>query len=130
MGKADLERSLKDLEKSKLPGWISAHLKRYVESGGKEGHLWDASLGGGKGMIPTLVLTTVGRRSGEKRSMPLIYGTADGGAYVVVASKGGAPDHPGWFKNLSAEPEVELQVATEHVAARARVATGAERSEA
>ncbi|GLB63809.1 hypothetical protein NCCP2495_16880 [Dietzia sp. NCCP-2495] len=58
--------------------------------------------------------------------MPLIYGEADG-AYVVIASKGGAPTHPGWFHNLTAEPEVRIQVGAEKMTAVARVADGEER---
>jgi proline iminopeptidase len=60
--------------------------------------------------------------------MPLIYGKADKG-YVVVASKGGAPQHPGWYLNLVAHPEVEVQVIAERFRAKARTATGEERAE-
>ena len=88
---------------------ISDHLRRYVESNGADGHMWDSAPVGGPGPIPTLLLTTTGRRSGKQIVMPLIYGEA-GGNYVVVASKGGAPQHPGWYLNLAAKPEVEVQV--------------------
>jgi hypothetical protein len=56
---------------AKLPDWISDHLARYLATDGADGYLWDASLGGGQGMIPTLLLTTVGRRSGRVLTMPL-----------------------------------------------------------
>jgi proline iminopeptidase len=95
------------------------HVRRYRETGGEVGHIWQG--------VPTLILTTTGRRSGEERATPLIYGEDDG-RYVIVASKGGAPSHPGWYFNLSAQPEVDVQVRDERFPARARTATGAERS--
>ena len=110
-----------------LPEWIKDHLKRYIESNGEDGHLWDASLGGGTGMVPTLLLTTTGRKSGKPLMLPLIYGRA-GDAYVVVASKGGAPAHPAWYLNLAADPEVQVQVKADRFAARARTSTGEERA--
>jgi len=73
-----------------------------------------------------LLLTTKGRKSGEPRTTPLIY-EADGDRYVIVASKGGAPDDPGWYLNLAKEPEVELQVWDEVFPARASTAEGEER---
>jgi deazaflavin-dependent oxidoreductase (nitroreductase family) len=102
-----------------LPGWIADHLKRYLATNGSDGHIWNG--------VPTLLLTTTGRKSGAKQQLPLIYGK-DGDRYVIVASRGGAPDHPGWYKNLVAQPRVELQVAADRFAARARTATGADRA--
>jgi deazaflavin-dependent oxidoreductase (nitroreductase family) len=96
-----------------------AHVKRYRETGGEVGHTWRS---GSK----ILLLTTTGRKSGEPRTSPLIYENA-GDAYVIVASKGGAPEHPGWYENLQQTPEVELQVKDEVFAARARTAQGEER---
>ena len=110
-----------------LPGWIKKHLKNYLASDGENGHMWDATLGGGTGMVPTLLLTTIGRKSGEALTLPLIYGCS-GNAYVVIASKGGAPAHPAWYLNLQANPEVGVQVKAERFNARARTATGAERA--
>lgn len=110
-----------------LPDWIQKHLRRYLETDGEEGHLWDASLGGGSGMVPTLILTTTGRKSGKPLMLPLIYGEADG-AYVVIASKGGAPAHPAWYLNLAANPEVQVQVKADRFQARARTVTGDERA--
>ena len=112
---------------SALPGWIKDHLARYIATDGAEGYLWDASLGGGSGMIPTLLLTTVGRKSGRELTMPLIFGRA-GPDYVVVASKGGAPAHPAWYFNLQANPDVRVQVKADKFKARARTAEGAERA--
>ena len=107
--------------------WIADHRRRYIESDGADGHMWDSAPVGGPGLIPTLLLTTTGRRSGKSIVMPLIYGESDG-RYVVVASKGGAPKHPGWYFNLAAQPEVEVQVAAKHFQAKARTATGDERA--
>ena len=76
--------------------------------------------------VPALLLVTKGRKSGKKFIFPLFYGE-DGDAFIVVASKGGAPEHPGWYKNLLADPEVEVQVGTRKLHARARTTTGEER---
>lgn len=110
-----------------LPQWIGEHLRRYVESEGADGHMWDTTAVGGPGPVPTLLLTTRGRRSGQPITMPLIYGEV-GGKYVVVASKGGAPTHPGWYLNLAAQPAVEVQVRADRFRATARTATGEERA--
>src|SRR5665647_512957 len=95
------------------------HIRRYQETGGEVGHIWRR---GSK----ILLLTTKGRTSGEPRTTPLIY-EDDGGDYIIVASNGGAPEHPGWYRNLAKEPRVELQVKGEVFPARARTATGEER---
>jgi deazaflavin-dependent oxidoreductase (nitroreductase family) len=107
---------------------IQEHRRLYLEGDGAAAHMWDSSYAGGPGPIPTLLLTTTGRKSGEPRPQPLIYGKADAG-YVVVASKGGAPTHPAWLLNLQANPDVDVQVATEKFRARARVASDDERPE-
>ena len=111
-----------------LPKWIADHLQRYLDTDGADGHMWDSASVGGPGLIPTLLLTTTGRRSGKPIVMPLIYGEA-GGKYVVVASKGGAPTHPGWYLNLSAHPNVEVQILAKRFRATARTASDAERAE-
>jgi proline iminopeptidase len=95
------------------------HVRVYRETGGQVGHDW-------KQGAKILLLTTKGRRSGEPRTTPLIY-EADGDRYVIVASKGGAPEDPGWYRNLAKEPDVELQVWDEVFPARARTAEGEER---
>jgi len=96
------------------------HVRRYRETGGKVGHLWREG-------STILLLTTTGRKSGEKRTVPLIYAT-DGDRYVIIASKGGAPEHPGWYENIEKTPDVELQVMDEVFQARARNAQGEERA--
>ena len=111
---------------SNIPDFVVAHLRRYLDTNGEDGHMWDSTGMGDHGEIPTLLLTTIGRRTGEPVITPLIYGEADG-AYVVVGSRGGAPTHPSWYLNLVAEPEVEVQVVAERFKARARTATAEER---
>lgn len=109
---------------SEIP-WIKAHIELY-RSDPEKAHMWDSSVAGGPGPLPTLLLTTTGRKTGQPRPAPLIYGEADG-AYVVIASKGGMPNHPIWFLNLEANPDCELLVGPKRVSARARVAEGEER---
>ena len=109
---------------SEIP-WIAKHIELY-RTDPEKARLWDSKPVGGPGILPTLLLTTTGRKSGEARSLPLIYGEA-GDAYVVIASKGGMPKHPLWYENLEANPRCELMVGAKHVVARARVAQGAER---
>ena len=94
------------------------HVRRYRETGGEVGYLWNGAT--------TLLLTTKGRKSGLSRTVPLIFGRR-GDDYLVVASQGGAPTHPGWYHNLLAEPGVTVQVGPDVFGARASVATAAER---
>ena len=106
--------------------WIAEHIALY-QSDPATAHMWDSSPLGGPGILPTLLLTTTGRRSGESRSLPLIYGEL-GDSHVIIASKGGAPTHPRWFENLEANPECHIQVGEKSINARARViSAGAER---
>jgi deazaflavin-dependent oxidoreductase (nitroreductase family) len=111
------------------PGeWQREHLRRYVETDGAEGHMWNlpwAELRSSPD-APTLLLTTRGRRSGKLRRTPLIYGQ-DGDRYLVVASAGGAPQHPAWYLNLAADPRVQVQVRGERFEAEARTATEEEK---
>ncbi|MBA3734976.1 MAG: nitroreductase family deazaflavin-dependent oxidoreductase [Actinobacteria bacterium] len=95
------------------------HVRRYRETDGEVGHLW-------KRGSKILLLTTKGRKSGGLRTKPLIY-EQDGNRYVIVASKGGAPEHPDWYRNLVQEPKVELQVLDDVFPACARTAEGEER---
>jgi deazaflavin-dependent oxidoreductase (nitroreductase family) len=94
------------------------HVRRYRETGGQEGYEWNG--------VKTLVLTTTGRHSGLERSKALILGE-DGDRYVVVASKGGEPNHPAWYLNLASDPDVQVQVREDVFAATARTAEGDER---
>ena len=96
------------------------HVKRYRETGGEVGHIWNGAT--------ALLLTMTGRKSGKSLTTPLIY-AADGDDYIVIASKGGAPTHPAWYLNLRHDPAV--QVATgggPRRPMRARVADADERA--
>ncbi len=97
------------------------HVERYRATDGEEGHDW---LEG----APVLLLTTTGRKSGEERTTPLIYGRS-GDDVLLVASNGGNPMHPPWYLNLKANPEVGVQIWGERFRARARDAPAQERPE-
>ncbi len=111
-----------------LPDWIKVHIELYLRDG-EAGHLWDASLAGGEGMLTTLLLTTKGRKSGRDHILPLIYRPTGTGSYCIIASKGGAPAHPAWYLNLEAEPRVGVQVASEKFEAVARISHDEEREQ-
>ena len=104
---------------------IRDHVQRYLASDGADGHLWDRLAA--PGTYPCLLLTTTGRKSGEPRTTPLVYGR-EGDSYVVVASQGGRPTHPAWYLNLVENPVVNVQVAAEKFTATARETTGEERT--
>jgi proline iminopeptidase len=111
-----------------MPEWMVKHANLYLASGGKEGQMYKVNVPErGEITAPALLLTTTGRKSGDKFIFPLFYGT-EGGSYFVVASKGGAPEHPGWYRNILANPDVEVQVGTKKLKARARTVGGEERS--
>lgn len=96
------------------------HVRVYRETNGERGYHWRGT--------EILLLTTKGRKSGEPRTMALIF-REDGGRYVLVASKGGAPDHPLWFKNMEANPDdIEVQVKADTVPVTHAVASGEERA--
>ena len=97
---------------------VNDHMSRYLKTEGKDGHIW--------GGVPTLLLTTTGRESREPYTTPLIYGQ-DGDRYLLVASRTGAPRHPGWYRNLCKTPDVQIQIMAEHFPARARTATPEEK---
>jgi len=97
-----------------------AHVRRYEETDGAEGYIWNGA--------PILVLTTKGAKTGKTRKHALIFGEHDG-RYLVVASKGGAPEHPQWYDNLVAHPDVQVQVKGDRFDAAARTASADERPE-
>lgn len=127
MSKIDVDDTVRAVEQGRLPGWIADHLRIYEESGGTEGHMWDSTAAGGKGLLPCLLLHTRGRRSGRELTHPLIYGV-DGDNFVIVGSKGGADTQPGWYFNLLAEPSARVQVGTDTFAVQARLLEGDERA--
>ena len=86
----------------------------------------DGEVGGPLEGSPLLLLHTTGAKSGEERVHPVLY-QSDGDGLVVFASKAGAPANPDWYHNLVANPEVTVEVGTDTVRVRARVAEGEER---
>ncbi len=114
------------MAEAKLDDWMQDHLDRYLKSNGADGHFMDFTSGGGKPDTPNLLLTTTGRKSGKAIMLPLIYGVDDG-RYVIVASKGGAHEHPSWYLNLVAQPLVDVQVKDRKFSALASTVSGAER---
>jgi deazaflavin-dependent oxidoreductase (nitroreductase family) len=95
------------------------HVRAYQETDGATGFLWNGA--------KTLLLTTTGRSSGEPRTTPLIY-EADGDRFIVIASMGGAPMHPQWYRNLLADPKARVQVKAEELDVTASDAEGDERA--
>ena len=98
--------------------WVRDQVELYEGSGGTEG----TTLRG----VPVIVLTTLGAKSGKIRKTPLMRVEHDG-AYAVVASKGGTPQHPVWYHNIVAHPGVELQDGPVRREMNARELTGEER---
>jgi deazaflavin-dependent oxidoreductase (nitroreductase family) len=95
------------------------HVQVYRETNGERGYNWRGTT--------ILLLTTTGRKSGEARTTPLIH-RQDGNRWIIVASKGGSPDHPGWYKNLEANSDATIEVKGEEIPVRASTATGEERA--
>jgi deazaflavin-dependent oxidoreductase (nitroreductase family) len=98
---------------------MKGHTAIYRATGGRIGHRVP-------GAPPMLLLDHVGAKSGAKRTSPLVY-VRDGGDLVLVASKGGYPKNPGWFYNLKANPDTEVQVGSQHRRVHARIANPEER---
>lgn len=103
--------------------WVAEQVEQYERSGGKEANtLLDTGL-------PVIVVTTRGHRTGKVRKFALMR-VEHGGEYALVASKGGAPEHPGWYRNLVADPtHVTIQDGPAPFAVEVREVTGAERAE-
>jgi deazaflavin-dependent oxidoreductase (nitroreductase family) len=96
--------------------WVADHIKTYVDSNGEQGHDWNGT--------QVLLLSTKGRKSGDMRRCALIYGN-DGEDFVIVASRGGDPNHPLWYLNLVADPVVTVQIKAEIFPALAAEVTDA-----
>jgi deazaflavin-dependent oxidoreductase (nitroreductase family) len=96
----------------------SEHVARYQATDGREGGTWRGA--------PALLITTRGRKSGQPRTTPLVF-TRDGDHIILIASKGGAPEHPDWYQNLLAHPEAQIQIMGDKFKARARTATPQEK---
>jgi deazaflavin-dependent oxidoreductase (nitroreductase family) len=100
------------------PGWQQDHRRRYEATNGEDGHIWNGA--------PILLLTTTGRKSGTKYTTPLIYGR-DGANYLIVGSVAGSEKHAQWYRNLVANPEIEVQVLADKFKAKARTALAEEK---
>ncbi|MEZ5743447.1 MAG: nitroreductase family deazaflavin-dependent oxidoreductase [Sphingomonadaceae bacterium] len=96
------------------------HVKAYRETGGETGYIWNG--------VTALLMTSTGRKSGQKRTIAIIF-TQVGDKYVIIASKGGSPTHPLWYLNITADPNVEVQIKDEVFQATARTAEGEEREQ-
>lgn len=95
------------------------HVQRYEKTDGAEGYDWENG-------TTILLLHTTGRTSGQERVHPLIYRDWQDN-YLIVASKGGDEDYPDWYKNLEANPDVQVQIKGDKFTAHARTATPAEK---
>ena len=103
-------------------GWVRDQVEEYEGSAGASGAtLRDTGL-------PIIVMTTVGHKSGKVRKVPLMRVEYEG-EYAIVASKGGAPENPGWYHNLMADPNVMIQDGPEPFDAEVRLVTGDERAQ-
>ncbi len=101
-------------------GFMQDHIRRYLATNGEDGHLMNG--------FPCLVLTTVGKQSGEQRQAAVIYGQ-HGKSFVIIASKGGSDTPPAWFVNLEASGHGHIQVKADKMAVTMRIAEGAEREQ-
>ncbi len=95
------------------------HVRRYEETDGEVGYMWNGA--------PIAILTTTGRVTGKERKHALIFGR-DGEDVLLVASKGGAPDHPHWYENLAADPKVKIQIKGDRYDGIARTASAEEKA--
>jgi deazaflavin-dependent oxidoreductase (nitroreductase family) len=105
-----------------------SHIRLYLTNPEKA-HIWDSTAVGGPGVVETLLLTTIGRRTGKQRHAPLLYVAHENG-YLVMGSRGGTEVDPWWYLNLRDEPECEIRVGSLYTKARARVLEGEERAHA
>jgi len=94
------------------------HVRLYRDSDGEQGYIWNGA--------PILLLTSKGRKSGEPRTIPIIF-TPHGDSWVIIASKGGSPTHPQWYRNILEDPHVQVQVKADTFDAVARTAESPER---
>ena len=106
--------------------WQQQHLNRYLRSGGVEGHIYDFGPINGAGYQPVCLIKHVGRKTGRTLITPLIYGMI-ASEIAIVASKGGSPEHPAWYRNIVAAGEIEVQIATQAFRATWREPADAER---
>jgi F420H(2)-dependent quinone reductase len=105
----------------------TVHTRMYRATGGRLGKNW--RIGSAvRQPVPVCLLTTTGRKSGQSRTVPLVF-MRDGANIVLVASKGGLPDNPQWYGNVKANPAVEIEIGKQHSAYSARIASPDERAQ-
>ena len=107
-------------------GWINDHLQTYLADGTKA-HFVDIRDMGGYEFTQTLLLKTIGRKSGRPLIVPLLYGLY-GDEVIIAGSKGGHPQHPAWFLNLQEQKEITFQIVEDRFIGPWRLAEGAERA--
>ncbi len=115
-----------------VPGsdnFVQDHVSAYMGTGGFVGHFLHLEAYGGVRPNTTLILKTIGRKSGEARFVPLIYDNV-GADYVIIGSTSGGPRHPAWYLNLQEDPSVEFQVADKSFRGMWRILGGSEREDA
>jgi deazaflavin-dependent oxidoreductase (nitroreductase family) len=105
-------------EEHHVSDWNDKVIEEFRGNAGKVGGPFEGA--------PIVLLTTKGRKTGRERTNPLMY-QPDDGRILVFASKGGAPEHPDWYTNLLANPDVTVEVGTDRYEARATEVTGEER---
>lgn len=118
-------------EMTALPDEIKKQLANHLElykRDPEKAHMWDTALIGIGGVVPCLMLSAIGAKTGQLRQNVVQYYRVKGD-YVVIASRGGTIDHPAWYKNLLANPNCEIQVGGFHSKAIARTIIGPERAE-
>lgn len=116
-----------ELEASRAD-WVSEHIATYLASGGKTGQVVDFTPIGGHSFSTTLLLRTIGRKSGAPRITALTYGSIDG-RVILIASKGGADINPAWYHNIQGRETLDIQIGGQALRARWHEATGAERDD-
>jgi deazaflavin-dependent oxidoreductase (nitroreductase family) len=122
---SDAKVTMTDVERATLE-FVAQHRDGYIASEGRKGHILDYRHLGGHRFTTCLLLEYVGRKSGERRITPLIYGDL-GGEVVIIASKGGADVHPAWYLNVLEMAEVTIQIGGQAFHATWREPEGAER---
>jgi deazaflavin-dependent oxidoreductase (nitroreductase family) len=118
--------TMTEVERATLE-FVTRHRETYISSKGLEGHILDYRHLGGHRFTTCLLLETIGRKSGERRVTPLIYGDT-GGEVIVVASKGGADVDPAWYLNIRAMDQVTIQIGGQAFRCAWREPAGAERA--
>ncbi|HEY8384840.1 MAG TPA: nitroreductase/quinone reductase family protein [Porticoccaceae bacterium] len=106
--------------------WMVQHRDMYLRSGGAQGHIMDLTAVGAHSFGTHCLIRYKGRKSGKTFITPLCYGDI-GGEVVIVASKGGADEHPAWYLNIRESDEIAFQIATQAFRATWREPEGAER---